>query len=277
MQLFERRMREAGADVADVAPFVTLADGKHQRTEVGPRSAWRGEAGDHRLLAARRLDLQPVRAACTRVIAAVSPLGHDAFEALLLGLLEVLNAVLRAVLAERQQRMTGQDAAQAILALEQTETTQILSLAKHHIEDAVEQLGFGPKGILQQLEAGDTMRIERHQFAIDHGIRFHLLQGLCNAQITVANDLAIAGESVTFPRSIVATMRKPSHLDSKIQAGSSNGASVSVASMGCSRLGSLETRGMVTAWQNALAKLALKRRAACSFGAPRAGVCLPTS
>src|SRR5688572_7672704 len=40
-------------------------------------------------------------------------------------------------------------------------------------------------------------------------------------------------------------MRKPSHLLSNTQAGSSNGASVSVASMGCSRLGSLDSRGMV--------------------------------
>src|SRR5262245_33489846 len=40
-------------------------------------------------------------------------------------------------------------------------------------------------------------------------------------------------------------MRKPSHLLSKTQAGSSNGASVSVASMGCSRRGSLDSRGMV--------------------------------
>jgi hypothetical protein len=31
-----------------------------------------------------------------------------------------------------------------------------------------------------------------------------------------------------------------------------------------------------SAWQNPLAKLALKVRAACSFGAPRAGACPPT-
>src|SRR5262245_55978272 len=40
-------------------------------------------------------------------------------------------------------------------------------------------------------------------------------------------------------------MRKPSHLLSKTQSGSSKGASVSVASIGCSRLGSLDSRGMV--------------------------------
>jgi Domain of unknown function (DUF4326) len=40
-------------------------------------------------------------------------------------------------------------------------------------------------------------------------------------------------------------MRKPSHLFSKTQVGSSKGASVSVASMGWSHLGSLDSRGMV--------------------------------
>src|SRR3979411_2918308 len=40
-------------------------------------------------------------------------------------------------------------------------------------------------------------------------------------------------------------MRNPSHLLSKTQAGSSKGASVSVASIGCRRLGSWDSRGMV--------------------------------
>src|ERR1700730_3692577 len=43
------------------------------------------------------------------------------------------------------------------------------------------------------------------------------------------------------------TMRKPSHLLSKIQAASSKGASVSVASMGCRRLGSFDSRAMASA------------------------------
>src|SRR4051794_26371923 len=43
---------------------------------------------------------------------------------------------------------------------------------------------------------------------------------------------------------MLATMRKPSHLLSKIQSGSSKGPSVRVANMGCRRLGSLDSRGM---------------------------------
>src|SRR4029453_2502972 len=42
-----------------------------------------------------------------------------------------------------------------------------------------------------------------------------------------------------------ATMRKPSHLVSKAQFGSSKGASASVASMGWRRLGSLDSRAML--------------------------------
>src|SRR3954471_10287024 len=49
-------------------------------------------------------------------------------------------------------------------------------------------------------------------------------------------------ESPTLPRQISATIRKPSYLSSKTQPGSSNGASVSVASIGCRRLGRVDAR-----------------------------------
>src|SRR4030081_147660 len=48
--------------------------------------------------------------------------------------------------------------------------------------------------------------------------------------------------SATLPRRISAIIRKPSYLSSKTQPRSSNGASVSVASMGCRRLGRVDVR-----------------------------------
>src|SRR6478735_6728363 len=48
--------------------------------------------------------------------------------------------------------------------------------------------------------------------------------------------------SATLPRRISATIRKPSYLPSKTQPGSSNGASASVASIGCRRLGKVDVR-----------------------------------
>src|SRR5215212_3035763 len=48
--------------------------------------------------------------------------------------------------------------------------------------------------------------------------------------------------SATLPRRISAIIRKPSYLSSKTQPGSSNGASVSVASIGCRRLGRVDVR-----------------------------------
>src|SRR3979409_2387571 len=48
--------------------------------------------------------------------------------------------------------------------------------------------------------------------------------------------------SATLPRRISAIIRKPSYLSSKTQSGSSNGASVSVASIGCRRLGRIDVR-----------------------------------
>src|SRR3954471_408456 len=49
---------------------------------------------------------------------------------------------------------------------------------------------------------------------------------------------------MTLPPRISAIIRKPSYLSSKTQPGSSNGASVSVASIGCRRLGRVDVRLM---------------------------------
>jgi cold shock protein len=63
VELIEREVAEARADVADIAPAVVVSNRQDQRPEIGPRSARGGEPYDHLFLSARGLDLEPVRAA----------------------------------------------------------------------------------------------------------------------------------------------------------------------------------------------------------------------
>src|SRR5262245_14958251 len=51
MQGFERLAVEAGSGAAHVAPVVVFPHGKHERTEMLPRTARRGETDDDHLLA----------------------------------------------------------------------------------------------------------------------------------------------------------------------------------------------------------------------------------
>jgi hypothetical protein len=193
MKLFERGVGEAGADVADVAPGLTLAHREHQGTEAGARPPRCGEPDYHNLLATRGLDLEPVGAAGAGPVEAGGALGHDAFQTRLLRLLEDFRAVLRDVLAEGQQPMLGQDAAQALLARDQGQSAQVLARKEHQIERAVEERGLGPQCVLQELKARDAVRIEGNELAIDHGVLLDLFEGLGDRLVAVADDLAVAG------------------------------------------------------------------------------------
>ena len=96
--------------------------------------------------------------------------------------------------------------------------------------------------VLEQLEARDAVPVERYEFAIEDGVDLHALQRARDLDVAVADDLAVAAVEGDLPSSMPATMRKPSYLSSKTHPGSSNGASVRVASMGCRRFGSVEVR-----------------------------------
>src|SRR5215475_1146989 len=151
MEIAQGRVREAGADMTDIAPAVIPAHREDQRSEIGPRAAWRREPGDDHLLAPRGLDLEPIPAALTREVRAGSALGHDAFEALVLRFLEVFGAMLGAMRAEGQQRVPGDETAKPFLALEQGDFNDTAATEKHEVEEVVAQVGLRPQGILQQL------------------------------------------------------------------------------------------------------------------------------
>src|SRR4051794_18415717 len=107
MQLFQHRMRKAGADMADVAPALALAYRKGEGSEIRSRTLWRGEARNYHLLAPRGLDLEPICRAHAGPVEAVSTLGHDAFQAARFGLMKELAPELLAVRTEGEQRMPG--------------------------------------------------------------------------------------------------------------------------------------------------------------------------
>ena len=97
--------------------------------------------------------------------------------------------------------------------------------------------------VLKQLEMRDTVLSDRDELTVDHGVARHARQRFGDLDIAAADDLAVAAvESATLPRRISAIIRKPSYLSSKTQPGSSNGASVSVASIGRRRLGRVDVR-----------------------------------
>src|SRR5205823_13307004 len=94
----ERRVVEARADLRDVHQPPALVEAQVERAEVGARALRRGVAADDELLAELALDLQPVPRAARGVVAQ-APLRHDALEPLLGSRLVELPAVLEHVIA----------------------------------------------------------------------------------------------------------------------------------------------------------------------------------
>ncbi len=78
----------------------------------------------------------------------------------------------------------------------------------------------------------DAVLSKSDQFAVDDGIAPNFLKSLGDLDVAAADDLAVAAVKRDLAPRISATIRKPSNLSSNIQPGSSNGASVRVASMG---------------------------------------------
>src|SRR5438045_2228077 len=144
-------MREPRPDMTDIAPCILVANGQHQRPEMRPGSLRRGEADNDRFLPLAGLDLEPVLAARAGEVPALRTLGHDALKVELLGLFEQALAMLRPVLAVDQQRILGQQSAQALLAFYERQAAQILASEEHDVEDAVVEVDGGPEGILKQL------------------------------------------------------------------------------------------------------------------------------
>src|SRR6185312_8617810 len=83
-QLVDRALAEAGAAVPDPGELLATLDAEDERAEgSGAAPLALRPAADHELLAAVRLDLQPVAPARAGLVAGLRLLGHDALELLL--------------------------------------------------------------------------------------------------------------------------------------------------------------------------------------------------
>src|SRR5262249_61341766 len=79
---------------------------------------------------------------------------------------------------------------------EKGEAAQIRHIEEHEIEQVIAQASLRSQRILQQLEAGSSVGIERHQLAIEHGVVCDRLKRSGNCAIAVADDLAVAREEL---------------------------------------------------------------------------------
>jgi hypothetical protein len=69
---------------------------------------------------------------------------------------------------------------------------QVLTIQGHQVEDAVLKIGCGAQCILQQLEVGNAVRVDRDQLAIDSAIVPDLLECFGDRLVVVAHDHAVA-------------------------------------------------------------------------------------
>src|SRR6478609_5990732 len=79
----------------------------------------------------------------------------------------------------------------------------------------------------------------------DHGVALDPFKRLCDFDVAIANDLAIAAVKRDLAAFDFGDHPKPVILSSNIQPASSKGASVSVASIGWKRFGSVVVRPML--------------------------------
>ena len=74
----------------------------------------------------------------------------------------------------------------------QRQARKIFAVLKHEIEGAVEELCFTAQRILQELEMRNAVLVERDKLAVDDGIALDAFERLCDLDVVVADDLAVA-------------------------------------------------------------------------------------
>ena len=162
---------EAGADVADpLEPFRTVRR-QHQRAErpLAPALAAR-VAGDHELLLAVRLELEPVARALARQVLRLEPLAHDPLEPpLLRGLVE------RGRIGEALGELDGavaavQQLAQPLSPLRERQVEHRLAVHLEQVEHVVDDQRPG-LCLLHRGEARPPLLVERADLAVDDAVR----------------------------------------------------------------------------------------------------------
>ncbi len=104
----ELRVRKPAARVAYVDQRAVVVDTEDEGAEADPAAPGPGEAGDDRLLAQIRLDLQPLTAAMARPVRACAVLGDDPLDARLPGRVEEGLSFRLHVVAQQEVRPARQ-------------------------------------------------------------------------------------------------------------------------------------------------------------------------
>lgn len=88
--------------------------------------------------------------------------------------------------------MAAQNSVQALLALDQWCAAQIIVVEEEKIEDVISEARFALQGVLQQLKPGSAVRVEGHQFAIDHGVALDNVERFGDRGVPSGHVIAIA-------------------------------------------------------------------------------------
>src|SRR4051794_21523923 len=169
-EVAQRRLVEAGPDLAGVPQGAVVVVAEQERAELGARAPGRGVAADDELLALLALELQPVPRAPVAV-GAVGALSDHALPALAARLgehrLARLVAVRRQAHAVRERQLRAQQA----LAGGQRQRADVAAVQPQDVEDveedadaAVAALGEAGEARLRALE-GDDLAVDREALA----------------------------------------------------------------------------------------------------------------
>src|SRR5439155_9184742 len=142
-------------------------DAEHERPEP-PRAAPLAlrVAGDHELLAAVRLDLQPLARALARSVGAVDSLGDDSFEALLPGRLVQAESVLERLRDAYRRVSPVEQPLQPRTPVRERKVDERLAFELQHVEHLVDDRrpGFA---LLHGREARAPFFVQRADLAVE--------------------------------------------------------------------------------------------------------------
>src|SRR5207248_3417891 len=170
-QLLDLLAGEAGADVADVVELLPATDRQDERAKrAGSPALPLRVAGDDELLAAVRLDLQPVARTAADRVPRVGALGHDPFEPLLLRRLEQRLAVVEHLGEADCAVAPVEQLLEPPAALGQRQVDQRLALELEQVEDEVDERCPG-LALLHRREARPALLVERANLAVEHAVR----------------------------------------------------------------------------------------------------------
>src|SRR5215471_7145580 len=176
--LFVEMRIETAAGMADKAQGLFVIKPEENRAEGDAGVACGGPATNDGIECLGNLDFGPTGAAIGDV-AAVDPLGHDAFEPLLLGELEKLLAVFDLVIREAEAVVGVEESLQKLLALQHRNLAEIESVDVEKVEEEIDGGNLGDEGrrrganvhaLLQQTKVAMAAGVQRDDFAVENSL-----------------------------------------------------------------------------------------------------------